>query len=187
MTAPPSLAAFLARHTPALEAMAVWRDGSMRLRVASYLSGEVPPLDDVASVRTVVLRGLEVLAMRNRDGWHVLPGGRCLAGETHEETLHREVLEESGWRISRPLPIGFMHLHHLTPKPPGYRYLYPDFLWPVYVSEATSFHPEAKLADDYEVEAVFRPPAEVRELELAADNRLYLDAALRARGVAGWR
>lgn len=155
----PALAAFLARHTPALEAMAVWRDGSMRLRVASYLSGEVPPLDDVASVRTVVLRGEDVLALRNRDGWHVLPGGRCLAGETPEETLHREVQEESGWRISRPLPIGFMHLHHLTPGALGYRSPYPDFLWPVDVSEATSFHPEAKLADDYEVDALFRPAA----------------------------
>jgi 8-oxo-dGTP pyrophosphatase MutT (NUDIX family) len=181
----PDLAAFLAGHTPAIEATAVWRGGRMRLRVASYLSDEIPPVDHVASVRTVVLRNAEVLALRNRDGWHVLPGGRRLADETPAETLRREVLEEAGWRINRPLPIGFMHLHHLTPRPPGYRHRYPDFLWPVYVSAAASFHPLAKLADDYEVEAVFRPAAEVGELELTDDNRLYLDAALRARGLMG--
>jgi 8-oxo-dGTP pyrophosphatase MutT (NUDIX family) len=178
-----TVTAFLARHRPVADGTAVWLDGTMRLHIASYLSGEVPPLAYVTSVRTVVLRGDAVLTLRNENGWHVLPGGRRIPGETLQETLCREVLEEAGWRIKRPLPIGFMHLRHLKPKPPGYQFLYPDFLWPVYVSEAASFDPRAKLADDYEAEAVFRPAASVGELGLSDDNRLYLDAALRTRGL----
>jgi ADP-ribose pyrophosphatase YjhB (NUDIX family) len=161
----PDLTAFLARHKPVAEGTAVWLDGTMRLLIASYLSGEVPPLAYVTSVRTVVLRSDAVLTVRNENGWHALPGRRRIPGETPQETtLCREVLEEAGWRIKRPLRIGFMHLRHLTAKPPGYQFLYPDFLWPVYVSEAASFDPRAKLADDYEAEAAFRPAASVGEL-----------------------
>jgi 8-oxo-dGTP diphosphatase len=177
------LAAFLDRHEPVSkgEGEAVWRGGTIRLRIDSYLSREPPASAYVTSVRSVVLRGREVLTVRNADEWHVLPGGRRKPGETLEETLRREVLEEAGLRIEHPVQLGFMHLHHVTPKPSGYEYPYPDFLWLVYVSDAGTADVSGRIVDDYEEEAVFRPPAEARMLELSDESRVFLEAAISQR------
>lgn len=172
------LVAFLARHEPVMNGQAVWRGGTIRLRIDSYLSREAPPPAYVTSVRSVVRRSDDVLTVRNADESHVLPGGRRERGETPEQTLRREVLEEAGLRIERPVQLGFMHLHHVTPKPSGYEFLYPDFLWLVYVSEAGTVVDRGRVVDDYEEEAVFRPAAEARTLELSGEGRVFLEAAL---------
>jgi 8-oxo-dGTP pyrophosphatase MutT (NUDIX family) len=44
-------------------------------------------------------RGPEILLVRYRDQW-VLPGGRISAGETAEAGAVREVLEETGLRVT---------------------------------------------------------------------------------------
>lgn len=172
------LATFLARYKPVADGEAVWRGGIIRLRIASYLSRDSPPLAYVTSVRSVVRRGDDVLTLRNRDEWHVLPGGRRERGESPEETLRREVLEEAGLHIDPPVQLGFMHLRHVTPEPSGYEYPYPDFLWLVYVSEAVTIDERGREIDDYEEEAVFRPAAEARMLELSGESRVFLEAAL---------
>jgi LmbE family N-acetylglucosaminyl deacetylase len=89
----PELATFLARHTPGRAGMVVWENGCLPLRIAGYLSDALPPLDYVTSVRSLVFQDGALLVLRNRDGMHVLPGGRREAGETLEHTLAREVLE----------------------------------------------------------------------------------------------
>jgi 8-oxo-dGTP pyrophosphatase MutT (NUDIX family) len=48
------------------------------------------------------------------------------------QTLHREVLEETGWTIRDARLIGLAHFQHLAPKPNHKRYPYPDFLHLVY-------------------------------------------------------
>lgn len=172
------LAVFLARHKPVTTGEAVWRGGTIRLRIDSYLSRDGPPLAYVTSVRSVVLRGDGVLTVRNRNEWHVLPGGRRMRGETPEQTLRREVLEEAGVRVEAPVQLGFMHLHHVTPRPRGYKFPYPDFLWLVYVSEAGTVDDRGRVVDDYEEEAVFRTAADARALELSNESRVFLEAAI---------
>jgi hypothetical protein len=71
-----------------------------------------------------------------------------------------------------------MHLHHLTPRPAGYGYLYPDFLWAVYMSEAIHVDDSRRETDDYEEEVVFRLPAQARGLDLSSHSRVFLEAAL---------
>jgi hypothetical protein len=46
------------------------------------------------------------------------------------------------------------------------------------MAQADAFEPAAKLPDDYELEAGFRPLATVQALALSPSERLYLAAAL---------
>ncbi len=174
------LASFLARHIPQVEEFAEW-GGQLSLRITSYLSDELPPLEYVASVRSLVFRAEAILVLRNADSTHIVPGGRCEEGETYEQTLRREILEESGWIIADARLLGFMHLSHLKPKPDGYRYPYPDFFQLVFVANAVAYAEGKRLSGDYEVGALFRPIVEVRALGLTPGEKLYLDAALRRK------
>jgi len=174
----PDLAAFLARHKAQTQEVAVWGGGAHPLRITAYLGHEPPPLAYVTSVRTLVFRDETALVLRDRDGLHILPGGRREAGETLEETLRREVLEEAGWALRAPTMLGFLHFHHLSPKPPGHPYPHPDFAQVVYMAQASAYLPDARVADDHELESDFRPLAAVHALALTAHERLYLATAL---------
>jgi 8-oxo-dGTP pyrophosphatase MutT (NUDIX family) len=86
---------------------------------------------------------------------HVLVGGRAERDETPEETLRREVAEETGWRAEPVGVVGFRHFHHLAPphaqladRP------YPDFLQPVYAATATRLDWSALLPGEIPCEPV---------------------------------
>ena len=139
-----------------------------------------PPIGYITSVRCVLLHHDEVLVMRNPSDTHLTPGGRIETGESLREALDRELLEETGWTIQPPVQIGFMHLHHLAPKPPDFTYLYPDFLQIVYAAQTKTHHPDARDKNDYELEAFFHPIKNIDQLQLQPRHLLYLDAAQQA-------
>lgn len=153
--------------------------GALRLRVHTYLTEQFPPLELVTSVRAVVLRGAEVLVVRDPTRQHVLPGGRREPAETLEQTLRREVLEETGWELGPPHLIGVIHFRHLTDRPPDYAYPYPDFLQLAYAVEAVRHVPLAQVSGDYELEARLCPLPEVEHLALRRGERVLLQAALK--------
>lgn len=126
----------------------------MEIVARAFLTTDPAPPGLVTSVRTLVLRGDEVLLMRNEDRLHLLPGGRVEPGETWTDALRREVLEEAGVRVFDVRPLGLVHFHHETPKPRSYAYPYPDFFHLVFVSRSASDRnpPEP---DDYELSAEF--------------------------------
>ena len=168
----------MAGRTPdAEEASIRWE--KLGLRVESYLCDGMPPLELVTSVRAVVLRGREVLAVRDPGGLHVMPGGRREPGESVPETLRREVLEETGWAVEKPRLLGFLCFRHLGPKPEGYRYPYPVSLHLVYVARAESYATEAREVDGYELASGFFRVERVWMLPLSTTQRVFLAAALR--------
>jgi 8-oxo-dGTP pyrophosphatase MutT (NUDIX family) len=179
---PEDLSGFLARYRPAAQEMTVWQDGRLQLAVSSYLCSELPPLELVTSVRCVVLRSDSVLVVRDPRETHILPGGRREPEESLEETLERELLEETGWRVADVALLGFRHMCHLTPRPADYRYPYPDFVQGVFWGEAAALVPEARHPQDDVLEVKFLGAEAVSELVLPTGQQVFLEAALRARG-----
>jgi 8-oxo-dGTP pyrophosphatase MutT (NUDIX family) len=186
----PSAAAFLAAHDPQAREDVRW--GELRLHVATYLCTRLPPAELITSARAVMLQAGQVMVVRDPGSVHILPGGRRQAGESLEQTLRRELLEETGWAIDEPHLLGIKHFRHRNLKPAGFPYpdyLYPDYLYPdffqaVYVAHARSFHPAARELGGYELGAAFHPVADVQHLALPPSERLFLDAALSWRGSA---
>ena len=176
-------AAFLARHAPFHAEMAIWpwKQGEIRLCLASYLSNELPPLALITSANALILRDDAVLVARNRDETHIWPGGRRESDETPLQTLAREVFEETGWTIRDPAFLGFVHCRHETPGPEGNPYPYPDFVRAVYTAEADYFTPDTADPDDYEMESDFRPVAAVRAMRLRMGQHVFLERALGLR------
>lgn len=160
----------------------MWGGGAMSLQIVAYLGQGAVPLAYVTSVRSLVFRADTLLVMRNHDSTHIAPGGRREKGERLEDTVRREVLEEAGWTI-HPALLGFMHFHHLAPKPEGYVFPHPDFLQVVYMAQAETYCPDAKLPDDYEIETTYLPLAAVHSLPLTDSEQVYLAAALERRRV----
>ena len=91
-------------------------------QVAELLANETGHATPKVDVRGVVLRGNDVLLVRERDdGLWSLPGGWAEVGESPTEAVAREVLEESGCQVevSRLLALHDRSRHDLTPYPFG--------------------------------------------------------------------
>jgi len=177
-------AAFLAGRTPVAVADEAWGtpERPIPLRLSWYLMTAAPPHALVTSVRAIVLHADAVLVLREPDGRpYIIPGGHCEEGESHAETVRREVLEEAGWALGPLAPLGCIHLHNLGPEPPGNRYPYPDSFHTIYVAEAAAAHPEAVIFDQWVASSAFMPLAEALLLPLRPGERVLLVAALAAR------
>jgi ADP-ribose pyrophosphatase YjhB (NUDIX family) len=175
-----SLAEFVATHDPQAHEDGHW--GEMRFHLASYLCPRLPPLELITSARAVVLHARQVMVVRDPGSMHILPGGRRQAGESLEQTLRRELLEETGWAIGKPHLLGVRHFHQQSRTPAAQPY--PDFFQVVFVARARRFHLEARERGGYELDAAFQPIADVRRLPLPPNERLFLRAALQRSGSA---
>ena len=137
----------------------------MRLRITAYLSASPPPVAYINSVRAIVFQGDAVVVVRGILGptdLHIVPGRRREVDETLDETLRREVLEETGWTIANVVMLGFMHFHILDRR---------DFFrTPASSTSSTPPTPSpttrGALAGDVEIGVGFRPLTEIRALSL---------------------
>ncbi|HRQ36613.1 MAG TPA: NUDIX hydrolase [Chloroflexota bacterium] len=174
-----SLAAFLRQHEPVAEAWPVWGNGQLRLRQHTYLSRQLPPNEVLSSVRAILFRAAKVMVITDHEEEpYVVPGGRREPGESLETALRRELLEETGWHVGQTAVLGFIHFHHLSPKPDGYPYPYPDFVQVVYTAVAASYDPASMQPDFYVTAAQFHPIEEALALPLSPGERALLRAAI---------
>jgi 8-oxo-dGTP pyrophosphatase MutT (NUDIX family) len=175
-----TLEAWLSGLVPAFEKEDRWGDNRLLSRV--YLTDRPPPPALVSSVRAVVFRGGKVAVIQDGVGsGHVVPGGRTEPGETQEQGLRREVLEECGWTIRTPRLFAVLHVHHLTSRPPGHDRPYPDFVQPVFAAEADAFRRQAiKRAGEIETGSRMTPIGKAMAF-LEEGQRILLTAALAAR------
>lgn len=180
-TVDPSLRSFLASLKPLATETTSWGE-NMPLDITLYLSSQPPPLTLVTSVRSVLFHDDSVLVVRDANNhFHIMPGGRREKNETIEETLRREVLEETGWTLDKLHLLGFMHLHHRASPPADYPYPYPDFCWLIYVSQTDKFIPKVQIPSEYELEFTFLPIDEARLLLIERSQLVLLDTAIELR------
>jgi 8-oxo-dGTP pyrophosphatase MutT (NUDIX family) len=153
----------------------------LRLARRLVLTEEPPPLELTTSARAVIFRGAMVVVVADAGGAsHVMPGGRREDGESVDATARREVLEECGWRVGTLRPLGVLHFRHLTPRPEGYPYPYPDFLQALFVAEAESFERGAIRREGWEKSSRLTPVSRAKDL-IGPDQRTLLAAALQVR------
>lgn len=129
------------------------------------------------SVRGIIVRGDEVLMMHSQKyGYYKFPGGGIEPGETHEETLVREVQEESGY-IVKPETIeefGRVLRRQRGETDPDEIFEQENFY---YFCEVFENPGETKL-DDYEADEGFTPHF-IKPFEAHVHNR-YLRACLQS-------
>ena len=145
--------------------------------ISAYITKDELPSSLVSSVRAIIFRGDDVLMMRNRDGTHILPGGRLEHGESQMDALRREIVEEAGIEIGDIRRIGFMRLRHKTPRPPDYPYPYPDFFWSIFSACYLQDSPDGASPDEYELSAEFVSVSRLSCLELSQSELAFLQAS----------
>jgi ADP-ribose pyrophosphatase YjhB (NUDIX family) len=150
------------------------------VRARTYVADIAWPEAIVSSVRAVVFRGRAVVVVRHWDGHrHIKPGGRREPGETIEQAVRREVLEESGWRLGALKPLGFEHLEFLGERPADFAFP-SGFINPIYVAEGAAYDRSAR--DLTQAEAGSSLVSIARALrELAEWETALLRAAVAAR------
>jgi ADP-ribose pyrophosphatase YjhB (NUDIX family) len=178
-----ALAAFLTRCRLLVEEGIIWGPAS-RFLCRAYAADELPPLGLVTSVRCILLRANTVLALArapaDRDEAHIVPGGRREPGETPEQTMRRELLEETGWEVGAARLLGVVVFRHQAPRPSGYPFPYPQFVQVIYTANALAHRPEAMIPDEIDGEAVFIPVAQAHEMRISSWQRAFLRLALAA-------
>lgn len=170
------LADFLGPLAPFAKEMVTWTTGTMRLEC--YLTDRPPPRRYVTSARAIVTDGDRVLVVHDPTNNHIMPGGRLERGETPEDALRREVIEETGWSLLHFRPIGILHYTHTEAVPEGWNFPHPDFLQIVYAGRPDEYHPELREGDEFVLGSEFVPIADVRRCPLNAGQQAFLDAAL---------
>jgi 8-oxo-dGTP pyrophosphatase MutT (NUDIX family) len=167
---------------PLSDDIVLWANGAIQLRMRTYVTTTLPPLELVMSARCIVFRDELVLVLRDLTGPNILPGGRLEPGETPEQAMRREVLEETGWTLQDAVVLGALHFEHLTRKPPDYPYAYPHFLQPIYVAAADAFRLEARVYDPHVLESEFVPVLEAQR-RISPRQIGLLEAAIAARSL----
>ncbi|MDP3854718.1 NUDIX hydrolase [Phenylobacterium sp.] len=174
------LDAFITGRSSIYEGTTQW-GGAVRLAVKVYACDEPPPAELVTSVRGVVFKGAKVMVVDDAIETHIMPGGRMEPGETIAQTLRRELLEECGWTMPEPRLFGMIHFRHLSARPDGYRYPYPDFLHLLFAGEAGAYR-RASLKREGEIETGSRLVPISRALAtLTLEQRTILARATAAR------
>ena len=142
---------------------------------------DINPAPDtlIATTLAYVFRDDELLlSLHPQRGWG-LPGGHRELGETIEQTIIREVLEETQVVIKEPRTIGYISTEMIGQKPDNYHYPYPIRYAQVFVAESGKVLPFMAVADAIDRQFVKLGKLDGLQFQFE-DELLWLPFALKA-------
>ena len=139
----------------------------------------LPPRALTTAALAFVFGGESLLLARITGRAWDLPGGHLEPGESAEEAMRREVLEEAGALVGKARLFAHQHIHSDDPVPEGFRYPHPDAYMVFYLGEIDRLEPF--VATDESTERRLWSPAEAGETEWVQRHRPVYDAVLQAR------
>ena len=158
-----------AERFPDLFAPAVWEWGELDVR----FSIEQPPDELISNVHVIGRTEGGIVVCRNDHGWRFLPGGTREPGESIEETLRRELLEEAGARlVGPPTWLGAHRADHRRPEPYRPHLPHPVSYWINLVVDVVVDEAPTNPSDGEQVvEVLVLPPDEaIAYLDAENDN-----------------
>lgn len=143
--------------------------------ISLILSETLPPSHLITSAFALAFHGGNFLMTKLSDrGWDI-PGGHIDPGETPEQTMRREVMEEAAVELGPVRLLGYQRIRLLGDVPEGYRYPHPDGYQVFYIGQVTTILPFAPTAEASD--RTFFTPDEALTQRWVQENRLMYDAA----------
>lgn len=139
------------------------------------LDETLPPRHLITSAFALAFHeGSFLMTKLHERGWDI-PGGHIDPGETPEETMRREVMEEAAVELENVWMLGYQQIRLLGEVPVDYRSPHPDSYQVFYIAHVRTllpFTPTAEAGD-----RTLFTLAEARKQPWAQENHLLFDAA----------
>jgi 8-oxo-dGTP diphosphatase len=150
-----------AERFPELFAPGYWEWGDLDVR----FTVDEPPDELISNVHVVCRATGGIVVCGNDIGWRFLPGGTREPGETIEELVRRELLEEAGARLTGPLTwLGAHRADHRRPAPYRPHLPHPVSYWANFVADVVIEQEPTNPEDGEQVtEVLVLPPDEAAD------------------------
>lgn len=146
--------------------------------ISLILDEVLPPRHLITSALALAFHeGSFLMTKLHQRGWDI-PGGHIEAGETPEQTMRREVMEEAAVELGNVWLLGYQRIRLLGDVPEDYRYPHPDSYQVFYIGHVVTvlpFTPTTEAGD-----RTFFSLAKARQQRWVQENHLMFDAAVKA-------
>ncbi|WP_274361907.1 NUDIX domain-containing protein [Paenibacillus thermotolerans] len=145
--------------------------------IRSVITNELPPPELVTSAFVLAFKENALIVTNLNDrGWDI-PGGHIEAGETPVQAVMRELYEETGAVIEEPEFLGFMKIHLLGERPPGYKYPFPCSYMVFYCANIAKLDP-FESTEEVKERGLFGPE-KIQSIPWVRDNFAFYEEAFR--------